>query len=150
MPALQTTYAATMRPAIAGMKGDMRPEDIVTRIAETTLGFGVAAFQGTGDRQVRAANGTAPFVGITLQDQGVVHLTPPVNPDQFTVTDDVPVMKKGSVWVLASATVTAHAPAYVIPASGLFTGVATANTLVGTFMSSAASGALVLISVNVA
>lgn len=150
MPAVQTTYTTTMRPAIAGMKGDMRPEDIVTRIAETTIGFGVAAFQGTGDRQVRTANGTAPFVGVTLMDQGVVQLTPPVTPDQYTATDDVQVMKKGSVWVLASAAVTAGAAAYVIPASGLFTNVTTANTLVGTFMTSAANGALVLVSINVA
>lgn len=150
MPAIQTSYTATMRPAIAGMKGDMRPEDIVSRIAETTIGFGVAAYQGTGDRQVRTANGTAVLVGVTLIDQGVVHLTPPTTPDQFTATDDVPVLKKGSVWVLAGATVVAGAPAYAVNATGVFTNVATAATACGTFMTSAASGALVLLSFNLA
>jgi hypothetical protein len=150
MPAIQSTYATTMRPAIAGMKGDMRPEDIVSRLAEVTIGFGVAAYQGTGDRQVRTANGTATLVGVTLIDQGVVQLTPPVVPDQFTQYDDVPVMKKGSVWVLASVAVVAGAPAYAVNASGVFTNVAAAGTLCGTFMTSAAPAALVLLSVNLA
>jgi hypothetical protein len=148
MPAIQTTYTTVMRPGLAGLKADMTPETIVTGIAETAIGFGVAVFQGTGDRQVRVANGTALLVGISMWDQGVGHLTPPTTPDSFVIGDDVPVMKKGRIWVLATAAAVAGAPAYVIPASGLFTGVSTANTLVGSWVTSASGGALAVLSVN--
>ena len=63
--------------------------------------------------------------------------------------DDVPVVRQGEIWVLATATAVAGAPAYAIPASGLFTGVATGNTLVGTWRSSAAAGSLAILAVNI-
>jgi hypothetical protein len=72
MPAVQTSYATTMRVAFAGLKGDTAPEVILTRQVETTggIGFGLAVTQGTGDRQV-TVTGTTPkaFIGITLVDQ---------------------------------------------------------------------------------
>lgn len=150
MPAVQTSYTQTLRPAVAGMKADMTPEVTISRIVENTagIGFGVPVVKGTGDRQVKpAAGNTGAFRGITMLDQTVTHLAPTTTPDLYDDKDICAVMQKGTIWVLASVAVTAGDPVYFVPASGVWTNVSTANTLVpnAEFESSAGIGALAII-----
>jgi hypothetical protein len=155
MPAVQTSYATTMRVAFAGLKGDTAPEVILTRQVETTggIGFGLAVTQGTGDRQV-TVTGTTPkaFIGITLVDQtaGSTAITPPVNVDQYQQGDIAAVMQAGSVWVLADGAVTAGAPATFTTATGRVGAKAVSTTVImaipnAYFETSAADGALALV-----
>lgn len=147
MPAVQTSYPTTLRPAVAGMKADMTPEVTISRIVENAsgIGFGLAVTQGTGDRQVRLG-GTA-FVGVTLMDQAVVHLTQQANPDFYPDKDTAVIMQKGTIWVVATTAVTAQAPAYFVPATGAITGDPTGNTAIpnAVFETSAAQGALAVL-----
>lgn len=148
MPAVQSTYTQTLRVAVAGMKGDMTPETIVSRVVEVAgLGFGVPAVKGTGDRQCRAASATpAAFLGITLIDST---LTPAQNAtvDTYSVGDTAAIMIKGTVWVVASVAVAAQDQVYFVPATGVFTNVVGSNTIIpgGIFETSAGIGALAMI-----
>lgn len=152
MPAVQTTYGTTMRQAFAGLKGDMTPETIVSRVIETSggIGFGLAVKQGTGDRQVRFA-GSLPFVGVTLVDQtaGATALTPPVNADQYQQGDIAAVMMQGTVWVLADQAVVAGVAATYTQATGRIGQRAVAGDVVAipnsVIETSGADGALVLL-----
>jgi hypothetical protein len=152
MPAVQTSYATTMRVAFAGLKGDTAPEVILTRQIETSggIGFGLAVTQGTGDRQVKL--GTTTFVGITLVDQtaGSTAITPPTNVDQYQQGDLGAVMQAGSVWVLADGPVTAGAAATFTTATGRVGAKTVSTTVVmaipnAYFETSAADGALALV-----
>ncbi len=157
MPAVQSSYATTMRVAFAGLKGDTAPEVILTRQIETAggIGFGLAVSQGTGDRQVRLGAGTiATFVGVTIVDQtaGSTAISAPTNVDQYQQGDLAAVMQAGSVWVLADGAVTAGSAATYTQATGRIgiktvTGgiVAMPNAY---FETSAADGALALIRIR--
>jgi hypothetical protein len=157
MPAVQSTYATTMRVAFAGLKGDTAPEVILTRQVETAagIGFGLAVAQGTGDRQVRLGAGTvSTFVGVTLVDQtaGSTAITPPTNVDQYQAGDLAAVMQAGSVWVLADGAVTAGTAATYTQATGRI-GQKTVTTGIvalpnGYFETSAADGALALLRIR--
>lgn len=146
MPNIQTSYGDTMRPAIAGMIADMSPRSLISRIVETAvMGFGVVAVQGAGAKAVKPAAAGAAFIGITVMDPTIVHVTPPGTVDAYPVGDVALVMIQGTVWVVAGATVAAGDPAYFVPATGVITNVATNNTLIpnARFDTGAASGALV-------
>lgn len=150
MPAVQTSYPLTLRPALAGMKADMTPEVTISRVVEGSsgIGFGVAAFKGTGDRQVTATAAATGFIGVTLLDPTITHLAPQASPDFYPQYDVCVVLQKGTVWVLASGgAVTANQPAYFNTTTGAFTSVSTGATLIpnAVFESSGASGALVIL-----
>lgn len=147
MPALQTAYTTTMRPALAGMIADMTPRQVISRVVEAVagMGFGVIAVQGTGDGQIRPATaGTFPFIGITVMDPAVVHMDYQANPDFYPNRDIAAVLIQGTIWVTVGAAVTAGQPAFYVPATGVITNVSTANTAIpnGRFDTSAANGAL--------
>lgn len=155
MPAVQTSYATTMRVAFAGLKGDTAPEVILTRQIETSggIGFGLAVAQGTGDRQVRLG-GTGTFIGVTVVDQtaGSTAITAPVNVDQYQQGDLAAVMQAGSIWVLADGAVTAGAAATYTQATGRVGVKAVTTGIVAVpnayFETSAADGALALIRIR--
>lgn len=157
MPAVQTSYATTMRVAFAGLKGDTAPEVILTRNIETAggIGFGLAVSQGTGDRQVRLGAGTvATFVGVTVVDQtaGSTALTPPTNVDQYQQGDLAAIMQAGSIWVLADGAVTAGTAVTYTQATGRIGQKTVAAGIVAMpnayFETSAADGALALIRIR--
>jgi hypothetical protein len=149
MPAVQTNYNQTMRPALAGMKTDMSPETIVSRQVEGAAGlaFGAVAVKGTGDRQVKASAAAAAFAGIALIDPVLSPLTPPTNPDQYNAGEMAALMLKGTVWVVAGEAVAAGDPVYFVPASGALMKTATGNTQIANarWDTSAASGALAVL-----
>jgi hypothetical protein len=146
MPAVQTTFSETMRPALEGMIADTTPQTILSRVVEGTggIGFGKVALKGTGDLQVRAAPGGV-YQGITVADLTIQHIAPPAGgPDFYPEKDVCNIIVQGSIWVLASVAVTAGEPAYFVPATGVITNVSTANTAIpnARFESSAGIGAL--------
>jgi hypothetical protein len=149
MPAVQSSYNVTMRPGLAGMIADMQQRNVRSMVVEgaSGLGFGVVAVKGTGDRQVKAATAGAAFVGITLADLTAAPGAVASSPDQYQDKDVAAVMTQGTVWVVVGAAVAAGDPAYFVPATGVITNVATANTPIpnAVFMSSAANGALAIL-----
>lgn len=141
--AVQTTYPETMRPAVAGMKADMTPARILSRVVENgPLAFGAAAVQGTGDNQVRPSEAGRALVGVAISDPTVVPLVEGANPDAYPTGHVAAIMAEGTVWVAVGEAVAAGDPAYVVPATGAFMKTATGNTLIGKFETSAANGAL--------
>lgn len=150
MPAVQTSYSETMRPALAGMIADTTPQTILSRVVESATGmaFGIVACKGTGDRQVKPAAVAAPFVGITVADQTIQHVSPPASsPDFYPDKDICNVLVQGAIWVTAGEAVVAGDPVYFVPATGALMKTATANTqIVGArWETSAASGALAIL-----
>lgn len=152
MPAVQSTYNVTMRPAIAGMVADMSPRTVVSRIVEGVagLGFGVVAVKGTGDRQVKASAAATAFIGITIMDPTVAPGAVPTTPDQYQEKDVCAVLQRGTVWVVAGATVVAGEQAYFVPATGVITNSSSGNTAIpgGFFDTSAASSALAILRIR--
>lgn len=131
MPAVQTNYAATLSPGVAGAQATMLPATIISRNVEPAngLAFGVAVAQGAADKGIVAFGGAADdFVGITLLDRSAVGTA--AAPDSFAQYTSARVMTKGDVWVNASVQVAAGDPVYLVAATGLFTNVSTSNVLV--------------------
>lgn len=151
MPAVQTTFNSTMRAAVAGMPADMTPAVDVSRVVEgaSGLGFGVVCVKGTGDRQVKAPDGTSAFVGITLMDPTLAPATPPSTVDAYPQYDICRVRQKGTVWVTVGEAVNAMDAAYYVPATGALMKTATSNTAIpgGRFITSAANGALAVLQI---
>lgn len=52
--ALQTTYSERIAGAFLGMVANSELSNVISRVAEGALGFGVPVIQGTGDKQVKA------------------------------------------------------------------------------------------------
>lgn len=152
MPAVQSTYNVTMRPGIAGMIADMSPRTVVSRVVEgaSGLGFGVVCVKGTGDRQVKASAAATAFVGITVMDPVAAPGALPSTPDQYQEKDVCAVLLNGTIWVVVGAAVVAGEQAYFVPATGVITNVATANTAIpgGFFDTSAANGALAILRIR--
>lgn len=127
MPAVQTTYSQTMRPAMAGMPVDTSHKDLLSRTVENAegIGFGVPAIQGAADKSIRPAKAgdtAASFVGITVRDRSLK-----AEANQYTQFESARVMTEGPIWVVASVQVARRDKVYFIPASGLWTNVATGN-----------------------
>jgi hypothetical protein len=148
MPALQTSYTQYMRPAIAGMIADTSPQEIVSKFVQTSggMGFGVVACQGTADNQVVVSAATIAFIGVSVLDPTRAPVSIPTTINQYEVGALASIMLRGTVWVLAGATITAGALAGYTPASGAFVLSTTSGATAifnGRYDTSAASGALV-------
>ncbi len=131
MPAVQTTYNATLLPGVAGAQATMIPATVISRNVEPSagIGFGVAVAQGTTDKGVVVFGGAnTKYVGITMLDRSARGTT--ANPDFFAQRESARIMTKGDIWVNATVQVAAGDPVYLVAATGLFTNVATANTAV--------------------
>lgn len=135
MPAVQSTYLDNMPEAVAGMIANTEPNNLVSKQVESAaIGFGKALKQGTLASQAIAATAAADvFVGISVRDQSV---RPGATPDVVPVGDDALVMKRGVIWVVAGAAISAAGvPAYMV--------VGTAQA--GRFTDAAAAGANLVI-----
>lgn len=131
MPAVQTTYNATLLPGVAGAQATMIPATVISRNVEPSagIGFGVAVAQGTTDKGVVVFGGANnKYVGITMLDRSARGTT--ANPDFFAQRESARIMTKGDIWVNATVQVAAGDPVYLVAATGVFTNVATANTAV--------------------
>lgn len=149
MPALpvQTTYNQYHAIAYEGLVADSRDQTVESRVVETAagIGFGKVTVQGVADNQVRVAEVTRPFVGITIATNAPVESVSPS--DLYPQYANVPVMRKGSIWVTASVAVAVGDPVYYVPATGVLTNVVGANTLIvgATWRTSTAGAALAIL-----
>lgn len=126
MPAVQTTYGMTHARWVEGMILNSEPHVIVTGIAEDVegIGFGKVCVQGSVDQAVTDAEVGAKFVGIAVMD------TTKPN-DTYAQYDNVNVMRKGVIVVMASVAVAKEDPVYFVPATGVLTNVVGGgNTLI--------------------
>ncbi|SFV11430.1 hypothetical protein SAMN02799631_05270 [Methylobacterium sp. 174MFSha1.1] len=147
MPSVQTSYPAQPAAAYEGMAADQDPATVISRTVETQDGiaFGRAAFQGTRDDGIAASG--AVFRGIVLADRNA--RPNPSGADLFARGETVPVMVRGTVWVVTATAASAGSPAYVT-AAGAVTAAASGNTAITSalFDSSAAAGGLVRLRLN--
>lgn len=105
MPALQTTYAQTIRPGLPGMPATMHGYNADTRVVETAagIGFGLAVSQGVADKGV-LLGGTAP-VGVSMRDVTLVH-SASADLDKYVDNENMSVLVQGDIWVLTDSAVT--------------------------------------------
>lgn len=132
MDPLQTSYPDRQPRWVEGMIPDMRtPGEDVSRNVETAagIGFGKVAVQGTADNQIVVSAAATPFVGVTVLDTTQLQ-------DSYPQYATARVRTQGPIVVTASVAVGAGDPAYFVPATGVFTNVATDNTAVGKFETS--------------
>ena len=121
MPAVQSTYAEQIRPALAGMRANEEPVDIISRNLESVGGvvFGKVVQQGVRDDGCitdlnTSAMDAFKFLGIVMRTRDVR----PDNPNGFAQYDAVPIMRKGVIWVTTDAAVTAGTDVTVTLATG--------------------------------
>lgn len=153
MPAIQTTFAQSLAPAYEGMIGDSRDQTVLSLNVESAagIGFGKVAVKGTADRQIRVAEAGRAFRGVTVATH-FAGFTPgqqgPV--DLYHQYETVPVLIVGPIWVMASVAVAVGDPVYFVPATGVFTNVATGNTLIpdAIFETSTSGAGLAMISIK--
>ncbi len=127
MPPVQTTYSQYMPGQVIGQIADMTPHEIVTRIVQTPAGiqFGAPAFKGEADGSIVVAGG-----GNTAFD-GFVVLSPTATPiyqpqalpgtPAYNVVPyeyEAAVLKRGTIWVVASVAVTPQNTPGIDPATG--------------------------------
>ncbi|WP_270374973.1 structural cement protein Gp24 [Marinicauda sp. Alg238-R41] len=145
MAVVQSTYAAGMSAAIAGLIANMEQANVVTRQVQDTggIGFGKAVFQGTADGEI-TETASALFVGVTVKDVTVDNATA----DTYALTANAGVLESGVIWVTAGDAVTAGA-AVSVAADGNFEADASGNqTIDAIFLDSGSDGDLVRIRVR--
>lgn len=104
MAFVQTTYSERMPKAVAGMVATMNPWDADTKIVETVagIGFGLAVGRGAGDKgAILGAGAAAGFLGISVRDVTLE----PGNADKYLRYQNMAVLKKGQIWVVAGGNV---------------------------------------------
>lgn len=153
MPAVQTTYSATMQPAVEGQLGSMLDDDDVeTRICETAAGiaFGRAVSEGANAKGA-VLGGATKFIGITVRSVTEIPIYPNVTYDAYPQYANMSVINEGDIWVRAVAAVTHGSPATYSSSTGQLNpasaGVAIPNSR---YLTSAGAGALALLRLTAA
>lgn len=100
---VQSTYGRRMPIGVAGTFAEMSASNNVdTKQAEGTIGFGIAVSKGEADDGVVAA-GTL-YVGVSVRDITIIHDTA----DRYEEGDNVAVATRGDMWVVAEDAVEAQ------------------------------------------
>jgi len=109
--AVQETYSATMRPAVAGFRADMRPAVFASYNCEDAdgIGFGLAARQGARPKG-STKGGTGDVLGLTVLQR----VTNPFTPDVFGQYESVRIAQKGAFWVQTSGAVAVGDPVHAL------------------------------------
>lgn len=98
----QTSYAINQPVAYAGLIYDQNPREIVSKLAESVIAFGIAVGRGTdADRQVTAGLGAA-YQGISvraLDREGAIN----TGAIDYKVGEAVAVMRTGYIWAVCPA-----------------------------------------------
>jgi hypothetical protein len=149
MSILQSTFGEDPAAGYPGMVANGETSDRITRTIEDAagIGFGVAAFRGSGDHGCTATVGTsATFLGVTLASS-TAPLVAGQTADTYAQYANVPIMSAGAVWVTAGEAVADGSQVYADATTGAFVDTSTSNILLtGWFFdTTAASGALVRI-----
>lgn len=116
--AVQTTYLENMAAAYAGMIVNTEPNNLISKLVETSggIGFAVPVIQGTADDQCdEVAASTDVIIGITVRDQSTTS-------DTFAQYDSALLMQRGVLWVTVTDAggVSAGDPVWVKVSDGTF------------------------------
>lgn len=124
---LQSSFSAAIPTGFAGQIANAENRNPITRTCEDAagIGFGIACFRGVGDHGVTATPAAGKFMGISIVDHGQVRRTG-MNADSYAQNDNVPLLQRGTIWVLAGVAVNDGEAVYVT-AGGVFTNVVGAN-----------------------
>ena len=144
---LQTDYNKALDRFIKGQIPDMRaPCRDISRDVQDEVGveFGTPVGQGTGDRQCRPL---ATGLGTKYLGFAVLDKTTGVE-GKYPRYKTARIRQVGPLVVTTSVNAAAGDLAYVVPATGLVTNVATNNTLVGQYETSGTAGSLVIINLK--
>ncbi|MFN3474077.1 MAG: hypothetical protein ACK4ZW_08535 [Blastomonas sp.] len=131
MAELQTVYTDIIAAGFPGMVANGETSNRITRTIEGAagIGFGKAAFRGTGDHGCVVTVGTAAtFLGPVIAStvQGFIAGQ---TADTYAQYENVPIMTQGAIWVLTGDAVTDGAQVYVDAATGEWTDTSTDNIL---------------------
>ena len=137
MAVVQSTYNSRHPQYVLGQVANQELANFITALLEdASVGFGVAMFQGTGDKEATATP-SAEFLGVTVRDVIVEGATA----DTFYEGDSMTLCNHGVIVVQASVAVDKGAQAYVTDA-GAWTDVATDNNIIaGATFDATTSGA---------
>jgi hypothetical protein len=110
MANLQPVYGEYLAPAIAGMRANMEPARVISRIngSGLTVGMGVAVTRGSTDMTVQTPVQGGKYLGVTGLDPTVR----PTFVDKYATNDIMAIYTKGVLWVTATASVTPGQAAY--------------------------------------
>lgn len=146
--------------AVVGQYADNGARDIVSRTAlNATIAPGLLAiwFAGDNDAGIRAPTLTGQVSGPNAQGVTAYDASAPNNP--YAIGDQVTLLKRGRIWVIAEEAVTPASTVFVRFAAGSFptlgafrasADTATAVALPGAkFCTSAGVGGLVIVEVNI-
>ena len=101
MAEVQTTYGEDIAKGYAGMVANGETSNRITRTCEDAggIGFGAAAYRGTGDHGCTATVGTlATFLGFTIAHQALGLLSGQTA-DEYAQYDEVAIMTQGAIYV---------------------------------------------------
>lgn len=130
------TYASEMDVAFAGMIAESQAvKDVASKSVETAaVAFGLAVGAGTADGSVKL--GGTGYIGIAVADKSR-------DADSYAVGEVAGVIRKGTVWVLASTNVAPTDPVTFTAATGVI-GAGLVTTIAGAkFETTATAGNLV-------
>jgi hypothetical protein len=130
------TYTGTMAPGYAGMIAETQVvRDVASkRVVNGAIAFGLAVGAGAGDGTVRL--GGTGFEGITVADKSR-------DTDGYAIDEHAGVLRKGTIWVIASNAVTPANPVTFTAATGVI-GAGLVTTIANAkFETSAGAGQLV-------
>lgn len=135
MPTVQTSYDPAIAVAYEGMIAETQFKDAASRTVETAaIGFGLAIGRGAADESI-ALNGSG-FEGITIADKSQLN-------SEYAVGSVAGLLRKGTIWVVASTAVTRSDPVTFTAATGVI-GAGLARTIADAkFETTAAQGDLV-------
>jgi hypothetical protein len=147
MPAVQTTYSATLQPGLEGQIASMLDDDDVeTRLCETAAGiaFGRAVSEGTNARGA-VLGGATKFIGITAIDTTLI-IKSGQTVDLYQQRDSMAVLNEGDIWVRPVAAVTHGLAATYDSTTGQLNPVAAGVAIPASrYITSASAGQLALL-----
>lgn len=149
MASFFTSVLQTAVAAIEGMLADNAGISVISRAAANAAipqGRAVVFVAGDTDAQVRIPATTGQVSGPNLMGVSFFEDTAPANP--YAVGDQVPVLRKGKVWVLVEEAVTPASSVFVRHAAG--TGGTAAKPLGGFRASADSNTSATLVSIDVA
>lgn len=143
----QTSYTATQAAGVEGMMATMwggHQSDTETRLCETAagIGFGRAVSQGAGAKGAVVGGTVAGFLGITVRAPAEV-IQAGQTVDIYQRYQNMSVMNKGDIWVVAVNGCTAGATASFDGTTGQFNPAAGGLTIPGSrWLTTATAGGL--------
>lgn len=122
----QTAYNERMAPPPPGtIAGQMDNARTVTGICETAspgIPFGRAVSQGSLSDEGAILGGTlAGFKGVSVRDVTLRGDVATADLDNYQAPNSMSILESGDIWVEPAEAVTAHAQAYFVAATGIWT-----------------------------